>query len=101
MNLNYEWLDDFKSNISNAIIDVLSEFALKQKIEDDPDFILHLADSMFNFDIVNEDAMMLKCKALTFLGKHSLAANTYSKFAKDYKILYDQHYRIPFTEIVT
>jgi DNA-binding SARP family transcriptional activator len=101
LNLNYEWLDDFKSNISNAIIDVLSEFALKQKIEDDPDFILHLADSMFNFDIVNEDAMMLKCKALTFLGKHSLAANTYSKFAKDYKILYDQHYRIPFTEIVT
>jgi len=41
----------------NTIIDILIEFASTQKNEEDPDFILHLADSVFNFDIVNEEAM--------------------------------------------
>ena len=100
MNSNYEWLDEFKADISNTIIDILIEFASTQKIEDDPDFMLRLADSVFNFDIVNEEAMILKCKALTFIGKHSLASNTYTKFCKDYKILYNQHYEKSFAEAI-
>ncbi|MCX6326769.1 MAG: galactose oxidase [Bacteroidia bacterium] len=99
MNSDYEWLDEFKADISNTIIDILIEFASIQKIEEDPDFILHLADSIFNCDIVNEEAMILKCKSLTLLGKHSLASNTYTKFSKDYKILYDQCYNKSFNEI--
>ena len=99
-NSNYTWLDDFKANISNDIIDILVEFALNQKVEEDPDFILHLADSISIFDIVNEEAMILKCKAFTFLGKHSLASNTYTKFSKDYKSLYNQYYKKLFIEII-
>lgn len=100
MNSNYEWLDEFKADISNTIIDILIDFASKQKIEEDPNFILHLADSVFNFDIVNEEAMILKCKVLTFLRKHGLASNTYTKFCKDYKTLYNQHYEKSFWEVI-
>ncbi len=100
MNLNFEWLDDFKATISNTLIDILVEFAQKQKIEEDPVFILRLADSVFNFDFMSEEAMILKCKALTFMGKHSLASNTYCKFTKDYKTIYNHNYDKLFEEII-
>ncbi len=100
MNSNYEWLDEFKANISNTLIDILVELAQKQKIEDDPDFILRLADSIFIFDVVNEEAMILKCKALTFLGKHSLASNTVTKFSKEFEILYNKKYNKTIDEVL-
>jgi DNA-binding SARP family transcriptional activator len=101
MNSNYEWLDEFKANISNNLIDILVELAHKQKIEGDPDFILRLADTIFIFDIVNEEAMILKCKALTLLGKHSLASTTFAKFSKEFEILYDKKYDKTFDEVLT
>ena len=97
---NYQWLDDFKDNISNAIIDKLTEFVQSQKIEEDPGFMVRLADSLFIFDIVNEEAMILKCKALTLMGKHSLASHTFAKFSKDFKALYNQYYIRSFDEII-
>jgi two-component SAPR family response regulator len=100
MNSNYEWLDEFKANISNTLIDILVELAQKQKIEDDPNFILRLADSIFIFDAVNEEAMILKCKALTLLGKHSLASNTLTKFSKEFEILYDKKYDKTIDEVL-
>jgi len=100
-NSNYEWLDDFKANISNTLIDILVEFALKQKIEEDPDFILQLADSVFNFDIMSEEAMILKCKAMTLKGKHSLASNAFTKFSREFKILYNKEYDKTFDEVLS
>jgi len=98
---NYQWLDDFKDNISNAIIDKLTEFAVAQKIEEDPAFMVKLADSLFIFDILNEEAMILKCKALTLMGKHSIASHTFAKFTKDYKSLYNQHYGKSLDEVIS
>ena len=100
MNTTYEWLDEFKAEISNRIIDVLVQFASVQKIEEDTEFILDLADSIFNFDMVNEQALIYKCNALTILGKHSIASNTYTKFARDYKALYNEPYNMAFNEII-
>jgi two-component SAPR family response regulator len=100
LNSTYEWLDEFKADLSNRMIDILVDFALTQKIEEDPDFILSLADAIFNFDVVNEEAMILKCKALTFLGKHSLASNVFTKFARDYKSLYGEYYTKSVNEVV-
>lgn len=100
-NLNYECLDEFKADTSNLFIDFLTEFASKQKIEEDPGFILRLADSVFIFDNVSEEAMILKCKALICMGKHNLASNTYTKFAKDYKTIYNQRYDKLFDEVIS
>ncbi len=82
INTNYEWLDDFKSDISDKIVDTLVAFAEKCKLETDAEFIIQLADSIFNFDKINEEAMVYKCKAEYFLGNHSLAKMTYEKFIK-------------------
>lgn len=98
--LNYEWLDSFKADISNIMIDSLVDFGLSYDIKQDPDFILNLANTVFKFDLMNEEAMILKCKALIAEGKHSMAKKCYSEFVKNYSTLYDSDFDKSFTDVI-
>ncbi|MCF8273557.1 MAG: hypothetical protein K9I95_06970 [Flavobacteriaceae bacterium] len=99
-NLNYEWLDYFNADISDRIINTLTNYVQNEDIEKDPDFIIHLSDCIFNFDSINEDAMIYKCKAQYMMGKHSLAEGTFKKFEKEYKLLYAQDYEYSYQDIL-
>ena len=99
-NVNYEWLDEFKAAVSEKIIDTLIEFANACDMSKEAEFIIHVTDSVFNFDLVNEDAMILKCRAEYLMGKHSLAKSTYEKFFREYKNMYDQEYEQSFTKVL-
>jgi len=99
-NVNYEWLDDFKSDVSDKIVDTFVAFAEKCDLKSDAEFIVQLADCIFNFDRSNEEAMVLKCKAEYCLGKHSMAKLTYEKFIKEYQLLYNEEYKRSFNELV-
>jgi hypothetical protein len=100
LNSSYEWLDDFKADVSDKIVDTLVAFAEKFDVKTDAEFIIRLADCIFNFDRSNEEAMILKCKAEYCLGKHSLAKLTYEKFIKEYQLLYNEEYKRSFNELV-
>jgi two-component SAPR family response regulator len=89
---SFEWLDEYKAEISNIIIDTLLNYAEREGVEADPDFILRLADSVLNFDMLSEEAIQLKCTALTTQGKLNLVKETFLKFIKDYKTLYNVEY---------
>jgi len=99
-NVQYEWLDEFKASVSDITIDTLTYFAQKCDVNKEADFIIHLADSIFIFDVTNEDAMILKCMSLYVLGKHSHAKATYKKFSKEYLELYGQSYEQAFVDII-
>jgi two-component SAPR family response regulator/heme exporter protein D len=98
--LSYEWLDAFKADISNVVIDTLVGFGLSFDIKKHPCFILNLANTIFKFDIVNEEAMILKCKALIEEGKHSMAKKCYTEFQKNYKALYDTDFEESYSDII-
>ncbi len=100
LNANYEWLDDFKADVSDKIVDTLVTFSENCDLKSDAKFLVQLADCIFHFDRSNEEAMILKCKAEYCLGKHSLAKLTYEKFVKEYHILYDEEYKRSFNELV-
>lgn len=97
-NLDADWLDIYKSEVSNEIIDTLVEYINKSECE--PDFILHLTNCMFMFDMVSEEAMILQCSTLVKLGKHSLAKKAYGKFVREYKELYDEDYNKSFNSVI-
>ncbi len=99
-NVQYQWLDEFKALVSEKIIDTLVEYANTCDIKADAEFITHLADCVFNFDLINEDAMILKCKAEYCMGKHSLAKATYERFSKEYRIMYSQEYEKSFLSVL-
>jgi two-component SAPR family response regulator len=99
-NVSYEWLDSFKSATSDNIINALIGFSDSLDIKNDAHLIIHIADCIFNFDSINEDAMILKCKAHHALGSHSIPKSTYDKFKKEYKTLYGEEYGVSFADII-
>ncbi|MDR1415303.1 MAG: hypothetical protein LBI96_05790 [Odoribacteraceae bacterium] len=96
---HYEWLDAFKADISGMLIDTLVGFASVIDHRQEARFVTRLADTVFLFDPLNEEALLLKCKALILLGKHSLANATHARFAKEYELLYGIAYGKNFSEI--
>lgn len=100
LNVHYEWLDDFKAEVSDKIIDSLVEFAKTVDSKKEADLLVHIADCIFNFDVINEEALIMKCRAQHWMGKHSHAKATYEKFFKEYKVMYGQEYDRAFVEIL-
>jgi len=99
-NVQYDWLDQFKASISDKVIDVLLYFTSRKDLKNDTNFIIHLADSIFIFDVTNEDAMKLKCNAQYSMGKHSHAKATYDKFSAEFLEMYGDEYDFSFVEIL-
>ncbi len=97
-NTQADWLDPFKSEISNEIIDTLIRYISKSM--DDPEFLLHLTNCIFLFDAVSEEALKVQCRLLIKQGKHSLAKSSYSKFCKEYRQLYDEDYGLSFNQVI-
>jgi len=99
-NVQYDWLDGFKATVSDLIVDTLVAFASNCDTTAEAEFIIHIADSIFNFDIINEEALILKCRAQYSLGKYSHSKKTYEKFFKEYLKMYGQEYDTSFVTIL-
>lgn len=99
-NTDYEWLDDLKSEVSEEVINMLLGYAGSPGAFHDPEYLNRMMNYVFYFDPVNEEAMMIKCKALVLLGKHTLAHHTFEKFQKDYFSLYGENYERSFPGIM-
>jgi len=89
---DYEWLDTFKAEVSIQVINTYMRFAEHVPISDDPEFMVELANNIFYFDPVHEEAMTIKCKALAHMGNHSLATQTFENFCHDYRHIYGEEF---------
>ena len=99
-NLEYEWLDAFKGEISNKVIDSFLAYSQGLSPEKDAEELIELADHIFLFDSIDESAMIMKCKSLHHLGKHSLAKQTYESFSKKYEDLFSENYALSFSQVL-
>lgn len=99
-NSEYSWLDTLKAEITDQVIDAYLHTAAEIKVEDDPEFVITIANCVLSIDPVNEDAVALKCKTLVALGKHSLAKSIFEKFNKEYKAIYSESFGKSFQEIL-
>ncbi|HMH23734.1 MAG TPA: hypothetical protein VK563_18235 [Puia sp.] len=97
----YNWLDDIKSEISNSGIHICLDYLESKQGKKDPEFAIEIANCIFHFDLLNEDALIYKCKSLIQLKRHTLAINTYQKFLKDYKDIYGTEFGKSFQEVVS
>jgi DNA-binding SARP family transcriptional activator len=97
---DYQWLDDIKSDISNKVLDVLIQAGGNLSLPKDAALMIEMADSIFCFDAVNEQALRLKCKSLVVQGRHALAKNAYEKFVKEYRHMYDEDFPESFNGII-
>jgi hypothetical protein len=97
---NYTWMDTFKAEIADAMLDALLGFSKMIDRRQENRLIIHLADAVFRLDPLNEEALSLKCSALIDAGKHSLAKTDYRRFCKEYKELFSTPYPYTFPEVL-
>ncbi|MEO6522919.1 MAG: galactose oxidase [Mucilaginibacter sp.] len=100
LDTDYEWLDEFKTEVTNEVINRLLLFARSVNMADDPEILIQTTNHIFHFDPVNEDAMQIQCKVLALLGKHSVSKHVYEKFVKEYKNIYNEDYNRSFHSII-
>ena len=96
----YTWLDDSKATVSDFVINTILSYTSKASLQSEPDFILKLANCIFQFDQMNEEALELKCRSLIILGRHGLGKETYLNFTKEYIKNYGQDYVRTYAEII-
>ena len=97
---SYEWIDSYKANISNKLIDAFQDFLNSNSDNLSPNLLIQIADSITQLDMINETAMEIKCRALVALGKHSIANETFTKFVKEYTLLYNIPFQKEFKSII-
>ena len=98
--IEYDWLDNIKSEISNSTIDLCLNYIKTHGISKEPEFIIEITNCIFYFDHLNEDALIYQCKALIAMKRFTLASNIYLKFAKEYKEIYGAEFTKSFHEAI-
>jgi DNA-binding SARP family transcriptional activator len=84
-NFQEEWVDTFKGDYTNVIIETLTNLLQLKDVLADKILVLHICDAILKHDSIDEDTVKLKFTTLYNLGKKSQAKHCFDKFAEDYK----------------
>jgi two-component SAPR family response regulator len=95
-----EWMDGFKSDFSNNLIDLLLDIYKQSDIRRSLQVCIHLADVIFIHDSLNEDALSIKCRQLALMGKYGLAQKVYAVFVKEYEALLNTGFKYTFEQVI-
>ncbi|MCY1722568.1 hypothetical protein OU798_19620 [Prolixibacteraceae bacterium Z1-6] len=89
-NMDDEWLDDFKSKISDELLDTFLPLLSNDSFKSETKWLLRLSQALLIFDPLNETVLAHKIKALVQLGKNTLAHECLEHFEKVYQQCYAQ-----------
>jgi len=96
-NMEAEWLDSYKSAVSDEIIGLL--FILL-KSEGGQELKTGIARTILKFDPVNEEALKQLLTGFTTEGNHGQARQCYDDFCRKYLLLYNEPYPVAFRDIL-
>ena len=99
-NMQEEWVDAFKGEYTNVVIETLSVLVEKEDIKKDPILVLHIADAILKHDCIEEDTVRLKVSTLYKLGKKSQAKQCFDKFSENYKNFMGVEYKESFDKFL-
>lgn len=97
-NVEVDFIDPFKSEFSNKTLDLLCRLLRHNELPSD--LRMKIADTLFQHDFINEDALRVKCSILHQQGRTGLAQTVYATFCKEYKSLMGYDYPSTFAEVV-
>lgn len=86
-NMQYGWLDNFKGNYTNSVVEILLELSHKEMVKSNYGLLLRISEVILLLDNIEEDAARLKVYSLFNLGKKGQSKQFFEKFLDDYKSL--------------
>ena len=96
-NMEAEWLDMYKSAVSDEVIGLL--FILL-KPEAGQEQKTAIARTILKFDPLNEEALKQLLTGFTMQGNHGQARQCYDEFSRKYLLLYNEPYPVAFRDII-
>ncbi|MBL1410439.1 hypothetical protein [Sphingobacterium faecale] len=100
MDMDFEWMDEAKGLVASKVTDSYIIFLKKYPVHEFGGPHLIIAKRIGHYDLMNEEAMMVRCFLLSQMGSHQEAKQAYESFATEYQKLYDQEYDVSFKEII-
>jgi two-component SAPR family response regulator len=97
-NTELDWIDEYKSAFSNATIDFLCRQLRREDLSDKT--LLQAANTIFQHDFLNEDALKTKVSILCRQNKTGLAKTVYDSFCKEYRKSLGEEYAVPFKDLI-
>lgn len=97
-NVETDWVDTYKTEFSNRTIDLLNQLLKQDDLSDS--LKLGIANTMFQHDFINEEALHVKCTILYKQGKKGLAQRVYDQFCKEYTNLLGVEYPMSLKQIL-
>jgi two-component SAPR family response regulator len=98
-NLNYVWADDYKSEYTDLINDVLMKAVIQPEIRNDNKLLQQIANVILLHDSLDEDAIRLKCLALFNMGQKGAAKQCFDKFYAEYSEVFNEKPKFKFEDI--
>ena len=99
-NMHFEWLDPFKSQLSEEVVEVLTPLMENDQLKIDNELKLKISNSIFSLDPLNERALKFKIKLLIAEGNHTLAKNAFDQFCNAYSNFYGEPYGQEFSSFI-
>ena len=93
-----DFLDSFKEQYSNRVLDKLDSFRFKPDLP--PEQAISLSDAVLLFDSLDEDAVRLKCKALIAQKKLGTAQTVFTRFTEEYQRMMGEPFAADFKDFV-
>jgi two-component SAPR family response regulator len=97
-NIQLEWLDEYKAEYSNLIIEKLFQIMEREDVKQDLILVVKIANVVLLHDSIDEEAIIKKCYALYHLGKKGKAKQCFDKFTEDYRNLLGTEYKYTFNQ---
>jgi two-component SAPR family response regulator len=99
-NLQFEWLDGFKSHFTSDMIDGLGSLISQKNVKENLSLRYHLAECILVYDPLNDEAFAMKCSVLCQLGKKGMAKQLYDSFCREYKQVLGIEYSVSFNDTI-
>jgi DNA-binding SARP family transcriptional activator len=98
--IEIDWVDKFKRDFSNQVIDVLTDLSQKSASLLSENSKLKIADILFMHDYLNEEALYLKCSVSSRAGKTGIAKNVYENYTREYFDLLHVEYPYTLSDVI-
>lgn len=99
-NTEDEIFDSFKQEVENKAESILQMEIESRYTQQDYQTTLLLIDTLFNIDLLNEEALYYQIHSLTKLRMPDQAKNKYLLFAAEYKKVMNENYSVTFSSLL-
>ncbi len=96
----FEWLDAFKGEYSDSMIQVLHLVLDDNQVSCNKELALRVANCILLFDSIDENAVKAKCNILLQANRVGSAAKAFDRFVKEYHLLMNEPFGRSFNEFV-